>query len=194
MKTRLNVLSSLFLMALIGVTTGAHAGQQSSNLKWQTFPNSDRGAHTVQYSNMPRHCRNTYSLMESSDFETLLYIASYRDLARKFGADVRRGRDHFVRYGCREGRRITFEPLQYIAGYDDLLRKFGMREREALNHYFRFGVRENRHSDRFCGRAYADIYPDLRRAFGYNEFELAQHYIRFGHREGRGSPRFQRPC
>jgi hypothetical protein len=147
--------------------------------------------------NLPRQCQYVYDRMTLNDFETLLYIASYADLARTLGQDVEAGRQHFIRFGCREGREILFEPLEYIAGYDDLVGALGGNERRALEHYFKYGVRENRSIDRFCGRRYAELYPDLSRAFGRNEIRLAQHYIMHGMREGRGGAngsRFQVSC
>ncbi|MEO0637074.1 MAG: hypothetical protein AAFY73_10535 [Pseudomonadota bacterium] len=138
-------------------------------------------------ANLPRQCRFIYERMLANEFETLLYTASYPDLVSAFGRDVNRARDHYLRFGCREGRNITFEPLEYVAGYDDLVRAIGLSEQRALDHYFIYGHREGRQTNRFCGARYAAIFPDVRAKLGGNEVALARHYIQFGHREGRGN-------
>ena len=168
------------------------AMMQASPVVQKSQYKNDRKLYGQSYGRgLPRHCQRVYDRMLENEFETLLYIASYRDLVRAFGKDVEKARDHFARHGCREGRRISFDPIQYIAGYDDLVRAFGGDERRGLDHYFSNGYRERRKADNFCGRGYARAYPDVRRALGNNEYELARHYIRFGFREGRGRKRNQ---
>ena len=175
------------------VTPQVAAGQMIGKVQYK----AERKLYGQSYNrHLPRRCQRTYDRMLENDFETLLYIASYRDLVRAFNKDVNRARDHFVRHGCKEGRRISFDPIQYIAGYDDLVRAIGSDERRGLDHYFRYGYKERRRADRFCGRGYAKAYPDVRRALGNNEYKLAKHYIKFGFKEGRGRKRnrFQINC
>lgn len=117
-------------------------------------------------------------------FDPLVYIASYDDLTRAFGANASLGTQHWVQAGRMEGRQITFNALDYIASYGDLSNVFGTNQASGTLHYLNSGWREGRVTS-FDGLDYIASYADLVLAFGANHLAGSVHFITAGRYEGR---------
>jgi len=117
-------------------------------------------------------------------FDPLLYIASYDDLIRAFGADAAKGNQHWAQAGRYEGRQITFSALEYIASYADLANAFGIDQASATLHYLNAGWYEGR-STSFDGLEYIASNGDLIKAFGTDDQSGTRHFITNGRFEGR---------
>ena len=93
-------------------------------------------------------------------FDGLQYIASYSDLIEAFGADAAAGRQHYLQFGQREGRRTdTFDEKQYLKNYHDLAAAFGHDGRTATVHYIQNGYFEGRTACRLPSRKRTDPPP-----------------------------------
>ncbi|HEX2525183.1 MAG TPA: hypothetical protein VHL31_02640 [Geminicoccus sp.] len=134
--------------------------------------------------------RATFSAIGHSDavrggFDPQYYLLSNPDLARvaqRAGDDAfDYARDHFNRFGWREGRNpnALFDTKAYLATYADIT-EAGIN---PLQHYHRFGWKEGRDpSAEFDTSAYLDTYQDI--AAG---IEPIQHFFQFGLYEGRAA-------
>lgn len=85
-----------------------------------------------------------YDLFSLSDADALYYIASYPDLINLYGANPIKGREHYVKFGVKEGRQISFDPIAYINKYADIKQIYGIDTVGAATHYIVFGYREGR--------------------------------------------------
>jgi hypothetical protein len=119
-----------------------------------------------------------------SDLDALRYIASHSDLIQAFGADARKGREHYQNNGLKEGRKITFETWRYMASHSDVIQAFGLDPIAGTRHYITNGYREARKVD-FESYRYIASHSDLISAFGLDPEAGARHYVGWGYREGR---------
>ncbi len=121
-------------------------------------------------------------------FDYRYYADTYPDLKAAFGYNAARLYDHWLNYGCREGRSPSpvYEPKHYRANNPDLKAAFGENWKALYDHFCRCGVNEFRNSSpAYNGKYYRDSYADLRRAFGDNSLQYIIHYMNNGRSENR---------
>ena len=122
------------------------------------------------------------------DARALCYIASHDDLIKEYGADPRAGREHHMRHGAFEGRRLTFSPYEYAASFQDT-QQFVSRPDLAAKHYIETGRSEGRPTY-FNAVQYAAGYPDVAATYGLDVKALAEHFVLHGQAEGRHCDNF----
>lgn len=78
-----------------------------------------------------------------SPADALRYIASHSDLIEEFGANVRKGQEHFAQFK----RRINFNPISYLNNYSDIRNLYGYDTYNATIHFIEVGYNQGRTSE-----------------------------------------------
>lgn len=123
------------------ITSGpASFGASTYNLPVQGLDKAQYGSDDTLIYDFTRG----YDLFSLSDANALYYIASYADLIAAYGTNTQKGREHYLRFGQKEGRNITFDPIAYINKYADIKQIYGTDTIGATTHYITFGFNEGR--------------------------------------------------
>ena len=113
------------------------------------------------------------------------YLATYGDLAARFGADDAAGWRHFAQVGLAEGRAVGFSGLGYIASHGDLRAAYGLDAEAGARHFLNSGRAEGR-AVTFDGLRYVASHGDLIRVLPRTVDAGAIHFITSGANENRG--------
>ncbi len=127
--------------------------------------------------------------IESHLYDFNVYYNMYEDLRKAFGNDQAKFKEHWQKFGIREGRvaSLVYDPLYYLEQYEDLRKAFGTNYQELYKHFINFGIYEGRKSSKvFDVTYYMNKYEDLQKAFGNRSFSYAlNHFIDNGSKEFR---------
>ena len=121
-------------------------------------------------------------------FDGDLYYSLYPDLQKAFGRNTGALRNHYIKYGIKEGRvaSYVFNPDYYYSKYPDLQKAFGRNYKALYDHFINNGIRENRQGAVLFG---VDYYRrnnvDLQQAFGEDTGADVRHFINNGIKEFR---------
>ncbi len=90
---------------------------------------------------------NAQQLDDPRVFDPVYYLNKYADLQKAYGNDLTKARQHWIKYGIREGRQgsPSFNPAHYLSNYTDLTRAFGGNNYQAaIQHWINYGINEKR--------------------------------------------------
>ena len=125
-------------LALRNLKGGEKIISSTSTINPNSYVQSIPGANTKVSGTLP------ITIFYITPEEALRYIASYTDLIVAYGADYKKGQDHYARYGALEGRKITFDPIAYLNKYADLIQIYGYDTYNATIQYITTGYYEGR--------------------------------------------------
>lgn len=134
--------------------------------------------------------------MSFAVFNENLYLTNYPDVRAAVNAGIfGSGREHFERFGLREGRVLVsrfYDESFYLSRNGDVAAAVANRMfASGLEHFIRFGEAEGRALSQFFDEAwYRRRYPDVGQAIAAGNLQSGlEHYILFGEAEGRsGTP------
>jgi hypothetical protein len=128
-----------------------------------------------------------YSIDEIEDliFDYKYYADNNADLKKAFGYNETELRNHYIKYGIKEGRVASnlFDVKYYLNNNADLKKTFGDDYTSAYNHFVIYGFREGRPSSKiYYGLYYGSAYKDL---ILFDSYDLMSHFKNYGLKEGR---------
>lgn len=121
-------------------------------------------------------------------FDADLYYSLYPDLQKAFGRNEKKLKEHFIKYGIKEGRiaSYVFNPYFYSDKYPDLKKAFGTNCEALYNHFINNGIQEGRQgSVVFDVNYYFAKNYDLQKAFGTDKGKAVKHFVTQGIKEYR---------
>lgn len=130
----------------------------------------------------------TYAAEPSYMFNSNYYSIRYDDLNNAFGTNYSKLKNHWNKYGKKEGRSPSpiYDPDYYLKNNGDLKNAFGDNYVALYNHFINYGINEFRKSSPiYDGTYYKTHYSDLQVAFGNNSKLYLEHFLKYGMKEGR---------
>ena len=184
------------------LTFGYNEGRRTSSEFYVTFyknfyadlnsmSNLDAEMHYINFGKNEGRLGGISNEFEKAVFNSTYYANKYSDLKSTFGYNYESLKEHWFRFGIKEGREATptFNVVEYMNYNTDLKKEYGNTNFSAgFVHLVRFGMDEGRRTTaKFNVTIYKSRYDDLQKAFGNNNILYYDHYINFGLKEGRGA-------
>lgn len=121
-------------------------------------------------------------------FDSDLYYSLYPDLQKAIGNNSTALKNHYLNWGCNEGRiaSYVFDAKYYLANNSDVKKAFGNNYKAAYNHFINYGINEGRVASKyFDAKYYLNNNADLKNAFETDYSRALEHFVYFGINEGR---------
>ena len=131
--------------------------------------------------------------MSFNIFNEDFYLASYPDVkAAVESGEFKSGREHFEKYGLKEGRVLVspfYDEQAYLRKYPDVAAAVAAKSiPSGLAHYIQYGEAEGRSGTPFREDIYLLAYPDVANAVKAGRFSSGwDHYTQFGQFEPRAA-------
>ena len=96
-----------------------------------------------------------------SSLQAVVYANKYPDISSRYGGNLQKIKDHWIKYGKEEKRTIPTisnsiasptqltdeQALIYLAKYPDLVGRYGVDIQKAKDHWLKYGIAEKRTID-----------------------------------------------
>ncbi len=171
------------------VTSGSSATTTKEAPTVSTSSNSGSNSNSNKSAEASTNNANLKINLTNYIFDSELYYKLYADVRQAFGNNPSLLKDHWLKYGIKEGRTpsLVYNPKYYLEQNADVKKAFGNNYTLVFNHFINYGAYEGRTSSEvFNGKDYMNKYKDIQDAFGKYSYSYgAKHFIEFGCKEGR---------